>query len=156
MKLIKFRGKRKDNGEWVYGYYDGWVRCPVIRESDGYAREVRAQTVGQYIGLNDSTKWEELTKAEQKKWLATGKTAKEWSGKEIYEGDILTRGEFVSDGVYFDESIAAYFTWWRYRYPKDGERKDAFAGGYIASCEKKNSYKVIGNIHDNPELLEEK
>jgi len=44
-RKIEFRAKRKDTNEWVYGFYDGWQKIPIIREKDGYAREVIPETV---------------------------------------------------------------------------------------------------------------
>lgn len=58
MNQIQFRGKRKDNNEWIYGY--------IIQEPNGRTFigtymsggmwdwvEVETETVGQYIGLTD-------------------------------------------------------------------------------------------------------
>ncbi|MGG1444934.1 hypothetical protein ABE354_23365 [Brevibacillus laterosporus] len=47
------------------------------------------KSVVQYTGLQDNTKWDNLTWQEQQEWKNKGKSQEEWKGKEIYEGDIV-------------------------------------------------------------------
>lgn len=129
----KFRGKRKDNGEWVEGYlleqntpeYHCYIvisfraeqdnRHTQILECDIY--EVIPETVGQYTGLTDK------------------------NAKEIFEEDII------------DCSYGMFFT---VKWDEENARFLGFSIGkerYITYVGREPKSEVIGNIHDNPELL---
>ena len=133
MREILFRGKRLDNGEWVYGFYSmqnlnhGFV--PVIIQFDGGSTMPAAvipETVGQYIELKDK------------------------NGIKIFEGDILhciSRFDRANMVVLFEEGEFRLVLCEKYLSYEMG-------GGFShVGCFEK---KVIGNIYDNPELLEEK
>lgn len=53
MRDILFRGKRIDNGEWVYGYYSLFKESHAIMCDDGLWRKVVPESVGQFTGLYD-------------------------------------------------------------------------------------------------------
>lgn len=132
MREVLFRGKRTDNGEWVYGYctkaryflnkkemhiifepdVEAFSRC----EFTGY-EEVLSETVGQYTGLTDK------------------------NGVKIFEGDILKAFGYIY--VIMWDSIRAMFY---LRDPVYRVRSDFYY--YFGS-----DLSVIGNIHDNPDIL---
>ena len=141
MREILFRGKRIDNGEWIYGYYarKGADKesfrhyiCVSTFSSDYqsnytypfylYDYEVDPSTVGQYTGLTDK------------------------NGKKIFEGDIILR-----------RYVRPYFLV-EYSEEETEYQANFFDGSYASLYKYFSSKesKVIGNIHDNPELLEDK
>ena len=153
MREILFRGKRTDNGEWVYGdlirHYENQRRF-IAREQMAYTtrdcgieriisenyNEVIPETVGQYTGLKDK------------------------NGAKIFEGDILKGHKTHFDlfgvatvkiGEYIDSKL---------RDIDLGENKDiTLCGVFITlnfgdlsiSSEETQMYEVIGNIHDKEE-----
>ena len=128
MRTIKFRGKRLDNGEWVYGSLAGihgkhFIGIPTTPDNPVYMmdwHEVDSNTIGQFTGLFDK------------------------SGKGIYEGDILVCPE---DKYFLPETLIF----------KDG--CFMVGNGYTTTAMNVIDEKyrtIIGNIHDNPELLKEK
>jgi uncharacterized phage protein (TIGR01671 family) len=129
MREILFRGKRKDNGKWAYGYLyirnDGQYEISFYDkyfDSERFTYDVIPETVGQYIGLTDK------------------------NGKKIFEGDILRRAYHPYEDVaieWFDGS---------FRFREVNKPKDY---GYSYVCCVQNAVsrlKIIGNIYDNPEL----
>lgn len=137
---IKFRAKRLDNGEWVYGYLcenskgEICIQEIVGKVVDGFAvpsrlHPVNPDTIGQYTGLKDK------------------------NGREIYEGDIIGWKSFIENGKLFrgiikwytDLASFAVYTSLKDIWPYETDLLKVTQIG----CE------VIGNIYDNPELLEE-
>lgn len=122
MRDYLFRGKRKDNGEWVEGCFLDKNNIGIFHddteESDCtiHIFSVIPETVGQYTGLTDK------------------------NGKKIFEGDILD-GLCGLHKVYFDAGFVCY-DWENI----SGKPKESFSGFA-------DDYEIIGNIHDNPELL---
>ena len=135
MREILFRGKRLDTGEWVYwtglGRFTVPQRGKLISGKEGltdwaYELLTDPNTVGQYTGVTDK------------------------NGKRIFEGDILS-SEIVWDDddevtIEIDTVIwcrNGWYTQYEDCLPCPMDEKERLPVS-----------EVIGNIHDNPELLE--
>lgn len=131
MREIIFRGKRMANDEWVTGdmlTYDSYFS---IIHTGNSQFHVYHDTVGQYTGYNDAM------------------------NARVYEGDIV---EFFSR-VYDEEGCVMFekmkighvrfsFGQWSVRIPKINMSTNLYG---IDS----RKIVVVGNVHDNPELVEE-
>lgn len=127
---ILFRGKRIDNGEWVEGNYSVMLSGRVTIQPIGriITYEVLPTTVGQFTGLTDK------------------------NGKKIFEGDIVKRfnsrgQEVMRYAVKWNTDCCMFVLICEYTYL--GEYDTDFTVYYGEDLE------VIGNVHDNPELLKE-
>lgn len=126
MRKIKFRGKGKKDGKWYFGnlYDEDTHGRTHICTTNISCLNIDPNTVGQFTGLYDC------------------------HGKEIYEGDILRFGNSPSGvcEVKWNERITAFCI--RFYFERNlGVRP---LGEWVI-CER--SIEIIGNIHDNPELL---
>ena len=146
------------NGDWVFGLVsDIDTKYGIVKMTDIFGVhniEVDPETVGQFTGLYDSTKWEELTKSEQQNWLKCH-AKEDWKGKPIFEGDIVRGVAYGSEWrgvIIWIEKIASFGLWHGHdiAWENCSILKRATKGMHDEFAA-----KVIGNIHDNPELLEE-
>jgi uncharacterized phage protein (TIGR01671 family) len=128
MREIKFRAKRKDSGDWAYGYY---VKTPITAEftaegqyfdsgygrhcivQNGVAHEIDIESLGQYTGLRNK------------------------NGKEIYEGDIVVIDEQLTKEAEIKRNVAVI----------------TFEDGGYHPQPRGEDFEVAGNIYENPELL---
>ena len=144
---IAFRGKSKFTGEWVDGYYVGDNTIIAYNEvvydlgfiDTSPCHDCYPGSIGQFTGLYDK------------------------NGKEIYEGDILRGDEypFNCDGVdnYFAEIVWADNVCGFYRLthknPNSTVRGISHGNWEQLDEDDIKSFEIIGNIHDNPELLKD-
>ena len=135
-----FRGKRKDNGEWVEGdlmqWNDGTIRiCVEDGDDTKITKTVIPETVGQCTGLKDK------------------------KGKLIFEGDVVKADGYTffvkfgkCGGVANDENYG-YIGYYLDGF--DSMTKNALRLGLRNDICYFTDIEVTGNIHDdNPELLE--
>lgn len=130
-RTIKFRGKRIDNGEWVYGYLADEDYINDIDSIDLSSIEVNIDTVGQFTGLFDK------------------------NGKEIFEGDIISvNGKYPKLVKYIND----YACFCLANIEDLDEEMDTgywhqVSPGWWNSS--KREIQAIGNIYDHPELIKE-
>ena len=137
MREILFRGKRADDNEWVFGDLEHNGNH-IPKFVDGYT--IAPSTVGQFTGLTDK------------------------NGKKIFEGDIIKSDNGKQSAVSvvkFGENYPKMF--YRMLDMSSPGRKHLPAIGFYAESVDKGEemilfqspcVTVIGNVHDNPELLE--
>ena len=152
MREILFRGKRTDNGEWVYGSFipdlleslekmdmlDGFIKPFGKTKEERLMVEVERETVGQYTGLTDK------------------------NGKKIFEGDIV-RYQFDNDDCPFPNKRTepilgrVFFSDFRASFSVTAGRNggSALNNDLFKYVQNGNRVEVIGNINDNPEFLKE-
>ena len=123
MRTIKFRGKSKENGEWLYGDLE-YNRQKDIARIHTYNKDgmyegqeiIDADTIGEFTGLYDC------------------------HGKEIYEGDILDFNRIIVE-VRFVRGVFAFLA--------DGNLDEDLCG----DCRTDLFAIVIGNIYENSDTL---
>ena len=128
MREILFRGKRTINGDWVYGDFVRGNERKSLRDSI-FVYDSETQSFNDYE-INPSTLGQ-----------YTGLTDK--NGKKVFEGDIIRKTNKGRHPEIFIANIRTRF------YTNEEVYYGPF-DHFAESCE----YEIIGNIHDNPELLE--
>lgn len=135
MREILFRGKRADNGEWVEGYYGEYyngkknISCISIPSKEAVSGslcyDIIPETVGQYTGMTDK------------------------NGKKIFAGDIISTSSKLIGAVEWNDTFAKYIVCYNQISGNwfDFEGEDCFS--VALDC------VIIGNVHDNLELLQD-
>ena len=124
---IKFRAKGKSDGQWHYGsllQIGDDLSIATDTEAVYEMCDVAPSTIGQFTGLLDC------------------------NGKEIYEGDIVRLFDFKNCQVVFERGAFCYMI---------NNHIIPFSSNIYLRIGKNGGYReveILGNIHDNPELIE--
>lgn len=142
MREILFRGKRTDNGEWVEGYliqnYDrDWFICDQMGKVDGPFKKVEYPFMGAHFCLYQVDP--------ETIGQFTGLTDK--NGKKIFEGDVVALKNYFDSEKRSNYSVIYEDGLFLCINPENGGMQYLNRVQYVDSI-------VIGNIHDDPELLE--
>ena len=141
MREILFRGKHVDSGEWLEGdllrFPDGVFYITYPDESmprkNAFMEKINSETIGQYTGLTDK------------------------NGKKIFEGDVVKCTDETNDYsftavVMFGNPNGEYN--WGFQLKRiKGANANTDILLWVEMVDTGAYIEVIGNIHDNPELL---
>ena len=135
MRDIEFRGKRREDNQWVFGnfvngLFEGWAS--IIRKADAdkgqpfEEQDVDVNTIGQFTGMHDV------------------------NGKKIFEGDIVVINTKDNCGNMngFTGIVVYNITNFELQNIEDMEVYEGL------SFYEESDFVVIGNIFDNQGLLE--
>ena len=138
MREILFRGKRIDNGEWIEGH--------LIRHEDRRARICESHTD---IFCYEKDRSIIQTVAHEVDPYTVGQYTglKDKNGKRIFEGDIVRATIERAEGCQSPRTENGVFCGTPIFSPFSNEL--SMSGLIEDYC-----FEVIGNVHDNPELLE--
>ena len=138
MREILFRGKRLQGGDWVEGYFFKSDINKRARES-GKATLIFTPDCDTFITVPECHN--SFMVVSDTVGQYTGLTDK--NGKKVFEGDIIRKTNKGRHPEIFIADIRTCF------YTNEEVYYSPF-DHFTESCE----YEIIGNIHDNPELLE--
>lgn len=152
MREILFRGKWIGNGEWVEGHY-----CKISETTYAFAEDYERNPipVHHYILHETMTDWGLPNRFNQYEidpetlCQCTGKTDED--GKKIFEGDIVGFDDIYStESGYSESSCLGEVVW-------SAEECCFYVTNRLSaeSWEVLDECKVVGNVFDNPELIEE-
>lgn len=142
MREILFRGKSIDNGEWVYGFFVSYTDWR--NELETYIFEQEQVNCGLDIGgLLDCCHMVEVNPETVGQF--TGLT--DINGKRIFEGDICLCDRNIHHVL--DEQVFEVMFFPRVGWVGENAGTWSTLSGNDWDCA-----EVVGNIHDNPELME--
>jgi uncharacterized phage protein (TIGR01671 family) len=144
MREILFRGKRLDDGKWVYGAYSQYnfsgekdtgiieIPCIIDYDDDCLWCEIVPESIGQYTGLTDK------------------------NGKKIFEGDIveahITQNALTHTEKYKGIYEVKYHDKNCYFYLAKQKNNILFDGNWSYFL---REIEVIGNVYYNPKMMED-
>ena len=132
-----FKAKRIDNGEWITGYL-------LVKKKDFYICEKPYECMDEYSSLNGQSYGFGCFKFVDQSTICQCTGLKDKNGKLIWENEII-KCKFGIAVAVWDKSE------WRIKWVEDNIwRKDL----HYWVVEDNQRTEVIGNIFDNPELLE--
>lgn len=132
MREIKFRGKCMFSNEWVYGdliHKRHDRNALMIQDENGLGCDVVPETVGQFTGLRDKN-GKDIYEGDIVKWIITMFGVGINGGYEEYETEEIGEIQWDAGSLHLGEYCAAGFAY-----------------------ESEDYAEIIGNVHDNPELL---
>lgn len=169
MREIKFRGKAiEDKGDLDYvriAHENGWVKGHLLMTrgfiEDKYTGKIYVKKYGGISSsLPGSSTYGKHHEAVNDVYVDIN-TVGEYTGlkdrykKEIYEGDITTNELYQSEGlafVVFYDTEKGMFKQRPFMYKNNGRKLGST--DLTLQMDSVENKEVIGNIHDNPELLE--
>lgn len=127
--IFLFRGKRSDNGEWIRGRYI-------------YSFDHTTQKKKHYINLSGNPN--DMSLADLCEYEVKPKTIDQCTGLRDKNGKLIFERDIVNLSKNEDKSIVYWAReFWYFKI--DGYYERLY--NYANTCE------IIGNVHDNPELL---